>query len=106
MSFLFHSSCFSVRIGSMNKSILSVVGKDRAGIIAHICSYLAESNVNILDITQTIVDGFFNMMMICDTSNATKEFNQITEDLDGIGKKLGILIKFQREDIFEQMQRI
>ena len=59
----------------MQKSILSVVGKDKVGIIGALCSYLAEENINILDISQTIVDGFFNMMLICDTNNSKKSFS-------------------------------
>jgi ACT domain-containing protein len=82
------------------------VGKDRVGIIARICSYLADNDVNILDITQTIVDGFFNMMMICDTTKTTKEFHLLSDELDALGKELGVMIKLQREDIFEKMQRI
>lgn len=90
----------------MQKSIISVVGKDRVGIIACICTYLAQNNVNILDITQTIVDGFFNMMMICDTNASPKAFHDLSEELDAIGKELGVLIKIQKEEIFDKMQRI
>lgn len=90
----------------MRKSIITVVGKDQVGIIAKVCSYLAESNVNILDISQTIVDGFFNMMMICDANNANKEFLTISEELEVLGKNIGCIIKLQREEIFESMQRI
>ena len=90
----------------MSKSIITVVGKDRVGIIAGVCTYLADSNVNILDISQTIVDGFFNMMMICDADKANKDFLTLSEELDAVGKKLGCIIKLQREDIFESMQRI
>ena len=90
----------------MRKSIITVVGKDKVGIIASVCTYLASSNVNILDISQTIVDGFFNMMMICDANNATKEFLTISEELEGLGRKLGCIIKLQREEIFESMQRV
>ena len=90
----------------MRKSIITVVGKDRVGIIAGVCSYLAASNVNILDISQTIVDGFFNMMMICDANSANKEFLTLSEELDTLGEKLGCIIKLQREEIFDSMQRI
>ncbi len=90
----------------MRRSIITVVGKDKVGIIAEVCSYLAKSNVNILDISQTIVDGFFNMMMICDANNANKEFLTISDELDALGKRLGCIIKLQREEIFESMQRI
>ena len=90
----------------MKKSIISVVGKDRVGIIARICSYLADNDVNILDITQTIVGGLFQMMMICDTDKCTKEFHVVAEELHGVGDELGVQIKLQKEEIFEKMQRI
>ena len=90
----------------MGKSIITVVGRDQVGIIAKVCTYLAESNVNILDISQTIVDGFFNMMMICDSNNASKDFLVLSEELDELGHSLGCIIKLQREEIFDSMQRI
>ena len=90
----------------MNRCIITVVGKDTVGIIARVCTYLADKNVNILDISQTIVDGFFNMMMICDANSANKEFLTISDELDALGKKIGCIIKLQREEIFESMQRI
>lgn len=90
----------------MGKSIITVVGRDQVGIIAKVCTYLAESNVNILDISQTIVDGFFNMMMICDSNNASKDFLVLSEELDELGRSLGCIIKLQREEIFDSMQRI
>ncbi|MGD1817305.1 MAG: ACT domain-containing protein [Pleomorphochaeta sp.] len=90
----------------MEKSIISVVGKDKVGIIASICTYLAENNVNILDISQTIVGGLFQMMMICDTDKCTKEFHKVAEELHSIGDELGVQIKLQKEEIFEKMQRI
>ena len=90
----------------MHKSILTVVGKDQVGIIAKVCTFLAESNVNILDISQTIVNGFFNMMMIVDTNASTKEFSTLSEELSKLGESIGCIIKLQREEIFESMQRI
>ncbi|MGX8685751.1 MAG: ACT domain-containing protein [Spirochaetales bacterium] len=88
------------------KSIITVVGKDQVGIIARVTSFLYENNVNIEDISQTIVQGYFNMMMVVDTSKATKEFLTLSEELESLGKKIGVLIKLQREDIFKSMQRI
>jgi len=88
------------------KSIITVVGKDQVGIIARVTSFLYESNVNIEDISQTIVQGYFNMMMVVDTSKASKEFLTLSEELEELGKKIGVLIKLQREDIFKNMQRI
>ena len=69
----------------MTKAIITVVGKDNTGIIAKVCTYLAESNVNILDITQTIVKGFFNMMMIVNVENSPKSFDQLSTDPAGRG---------------------
>lgn len=88
----------------MKKAIVTVVGKDTVGIIAKVCVFLAEKNVNILDITQTIVDGYFNMMMIVDAGNA--EFDQVSEGLKELGEKIGVVIRCQREDIFNKMHRI
>ena len=90
----------------MNKTIITVVGKDTVGIIAKVCTYLAESGINILDISQTIVSGYFNMMMIVDMSGTAKEFNTVADDLESLGKDIGVVIKCQREEIFESMHRI
>jgi ACT domain-containing protein len=90
----------------MRKIVITVVGKDSVGIIAKVCTYLAESRINILDISQTIVDGFFHMMMIVDTASAEKDFDTLAEELDGIGQEMGCTIHAQREEIFDQMHRI
>lgn len=90
----------------MKKTIITVVGKDSVGIIAKVCTYLAENNVNILDISQTIIQGFFNMMMIVDANNASKEFPNLASELEGLGEKIGVDIKCQHEDIFDKMHRI
>lgn len=90
----------------MNKTIITVVGKDTVGIIAKVCTYLAEHHVNILDISQTIVQDYFNMMMIVDNDRATKPFETISEDLERIGDEIGVKIKCQREEIFTKMHRI
>ncbi len=90
----------------MDKSIITVVGKDTVGIIAKVCTYLAESGVNVLDISQTIVSGYFNMMMIVDMKNATKDFAQVVKEMDELGEGIGVSIKCQREEIFEKMHRI
>jgi ACT domain-containing protein len=103
---LFHSFSLRAILPSMQKAILSVVGKDRVGIIAGICTTLAKDNVNILEISQTIMDGFFTMMLVCDTDNCPKEFHELSLELDDVGKKLGVVAKLQREEIFEKMQRI
>lgn len=90
----------------MNKTIITVVGKDTVGIIAKVCTYLADAGINILDISQTIVSGYFNMMMIVDMAGTSKEFNAVADDLDELGKNIGVVIKCQREEIFDSMHRI
>ena len=90
----------------MDRVIITVVGKDTVGIIAKVCTYLSESGVNVLDISQTIVSGFFNMMMIVDMTNATKSFAAVSEQLDELGEAIGVSIKCQKEEIFEKMHRI
>ena len=91
----------------MKKTIITVVGKDTVGIIAKVCTYLAENGINILDISQTIVQGYFNMMMIVDTSKSEKHFADIAVELDKLGKEeIGVEIRCQREEIFHQMHRI
>jgi len=90
----------------MKKTIITVVGNDTVGIIAKVCTYLAETQINILDISQTIVQDYFNMMMVVDTSNANKKFDVISNDLDGLGKEIGVVIMCQREEIFSKMHRI
>ena len=89
-----------------DKVIITVVGKDTVGIIAKVCTFLSESGVNILDISQTIVSGYFNMMMIADFGAANKSFADISDKLDAIGEEIGVSIKCQREEIFDMMHRI
>ena len=90
----------------MKKAIITVVGQDTVGIIAKVCTYLADNQVNILDISQTIIDGYFNMMMITDISGASKEVALIAEVLEALGKDMGLVIRCQLEDIFTSMHRI
>ena len=90
----------------MKKTVITVVGKDTVGIIAKVCTYLANNRINILDISQTIVDGFFNMMMIVDMNDAEKPFGEVADELAQIGEEIGVIIKCQREEIFEKMHRI
>ena len=90
----------------MKKTIITVVGKDTVGIIAKVCTYLAENKVNILDISQTIVDDYFNMMMIADMSKAVKSVSEVSDDLDKLGEEVGVIIKCQREEIFNSMHRL
>lgn len=90
----------------MKRVIVTVVGKDTVGIIARLCTYVAEHNINILDITQTIVSGFFNMMMIVDMASASAPFDVIATELEACGKELGVVVRCQREEIFDSMHRL
>ena len=90
----------------MNKAIITVVGKDTMGIIARVCTYLAENKINILDISQTIVQEYFNMMMIVDMSKMTKPFEHVVSELVAEGSAMGVQVKCQREEIFDKMHRI
>ena len=89
-----------------DKVIITVVGKDTVGIIAKVCTYLAENGINILDISQTIVSGYFNMMMIVDLSKSETSFADVSAQLENLGKDIGVSVKCQREEIFEMMHRI
>lgn len=90
----------------MKKTVITVVGKDTVGIIAKVCTYLANNRINILDISQTIVDGYFNMMMIVDMNTSTKNFGDAADELAALGEKIGVVIKCQKEEIFDSMHRI
>ena len=90
----------------MKKCVITVVRKDTVGIIAKVCTYLAETGINILDISQTIVSGYFNMMMIVDMTSPSKSYDDVISDLDKLGEEIGVLIKCQREEIFDMMHRI
>lgn len=90
----------------MKKRIITVVGKDSVGITAKVCVYLANNQINILDISQTIVAGYFNMMMVVDTQESSKSTELIASELGQIGEEIGVQIKIQHEKIFETMHRI
>ena len=90
----------------MNRTIITVVGKDTVGIIAKVCTFLAENDINILDISQTIVQEYFNMMMIVDMSKMKLPFEQVAEQMAQLGKEMGVQVKCQREEIFDMMHRI
>ena len=90
----------------MEKGIITVVGEDQVGIIAKVCTYLAENKLNILDISQTIIQGYFNMMMIIELQNSSKDFRLICDELENLGKEIGVNIKLQHENIFNKMHRI
>ena len=90
----------------MKKCVITVIGNDAVGIIAKVCTYLAENNVNILDISQTIVSDYFNMMMIVDANSADKKIGMLEDELNALGEEIGVQIKIQQEDIFNSMHRI
>ena len=90
----------------MEKVIITVVGHDTVGIIAKVCTYLSENKVNVEDISQTIVQGYFNMMMIVDTSASEIAFGDMVQELEKIGEEIGVIIRCQREEIFTRMHRI
>lgn len=88
------------------RAIITVIGKDRVGIISGVSNVLAEHSVNILDISQTILQEMFTMMMMVDLSESTVDFAALSGELDKEGQKLGVEIRIQREDIFASMHRI
>ena len=88
------------------KAIVTVIGKDRSGIIAAVCTLLAENKINILDISQTVMDGFFTMTMLIDMKECAVPFAEIAEKLSAKGEEMNLSIRVQREDIFDKMHRI
>ena len=90
----------------MKKTLITVTGKDTVGIIARVCTYLADNQINIEDISQTIMQGYFHMLMITDTHLSGKTTAEIGAELDEIGKEIGVSVRCQREDIFDMMHRI
>ncbi|MFW5478084.1 MAG: ACT domain-containing protein [Segatella copri] len=91
----------------MNRTIITVVGKDTVGIIAKVCTYLSDYIINILDNSHnTLHEEYFNMMMIVDMGKMTKSFEEVADELANVGKELGVQVKCQREEIFNMMHRI
>jgi len=90
----------------MKKTIITVIGRDTVGIIAKVCTYLADNGINILDISQTIVAGYFNMMMVTDATGCAKDHGQIADELSLLGEQMGLSIRCMQEDIFDAMHRI
>ena len=88
------------------KAIVTVIGEDRVGIIATVCTDLAAFNVNVLDISQTVMQGYFTMMMVVDVSGATCPVAELAQKLDEKGKEMGLSIRLQREEIFKAMHRV
>ena len=90
----------------MQKALVSVTGKDRPGIIAKVSTALFEMNINVLEISQTILDGYFTMLMIVDMTAASAAFDAVAQKLNEVGEELGEVINIQRADIFDAMHRI
>lgn len=88
------------------KAIITVLGKDKVGIIAKVCVYLADRQVNVLEISQTIVKGYFDMVMIVDITNLTASFGEFVAGFEELGREIGVVAACQREEIFESMHRI
>ncbi|MBQ5589491.1 MAG: ACT domain-containing protein [Anaerotignum sp.] len=90
----------------MKKAVVTVLGLDKVGITAKVCTVLADTNINILDISQTIVGGYFNMVMVVDITEAKDAFAEAAEKLQAVGEEMGLEIKIQHTDIFDAMHRI
>ena len=88
------------------KAVVTVVGKDQVGIIAGVCSQLASYNVNVLDISQTVMQGYFTMMMVVDVSESNLPVAELAKQMEEKGKEKNLSIRLQREDIFEAMHRV
>ena len=88
------------------KAIVTVVGKDRVGIIASVCTKLAQYNINVLDISQTVMQGYFTMMMAAEVSGCNVPLAELAQRMDELGASMGLSIRVQREDIFQSMHRI
>ena len=88
------------------KAIVTVVGKDQVGIIAGVCNTLADYNNNVLDISQTIMQGYFTMMMVTDVSKCNVSVGDLAKQMDAAGQEMGLSIRVQREDIFQAMHRV
>lgn len=88
------------------KIIVTVVGRDAVGIIARICTYLANNRINVSDISQTITGGFFNMMMVVEPNEPIKPFSDLKRELGQIGEEIGVEVRCQKSDIFEMMHRV
>ena len=88
------------------KAVVTVVGKDRVGIIANVCVELASYNVNVLDISQTVMQGYFTMMMVVEVTQCSVPLAELCKAMDAKGQEMGLSIRVQREDIFEAMHRV
>ncbi len=90
----------------MNRTVVTLVGKDHVGIIAAVCNFFAENNINILDIKQTTVQEYINMILVVDTSGYTGSSDEMAAGLNAVGERVGCVIKAMHEEIFDMMHRI
>ena len=88
------------------KAVVTVVGKDQVGIIAGVCTHLAKWNINVLDISQTVMQGYFTMMMVMDVSASALPLAELARQMEETGKEMNLSIRLQREDIFDAMHRV
>ena len=88
------------------KAVVTVVGKDQVGIIAGVCTHLAKWNINVLDISQTVMQGYFTMMMVVDVSASALPLAELARQMEETGKEMNLSIRLQREDIFDAMHRV
>ena len=93
-------------MAAVSKAVVSVLGYDRKGIIAKVSTVLYERGINILDISQTILDGYFNMVMIVDISEPACSFAELQDELKRLGEELGLQMRIQKSEIFEAMHQI
>ena len=91
---------------SSMKAIVTVLGRDRVGIIASVCALLSEYNINILDISQTLMQGYFTMIMLVDLAECEMPFDMLSQHLRSVGEARGLAVHVQRQDIFDAMHRI
>ncbi|MFJ6941925.1 MAG: ACT domain-containing protein [Limosilactobacillus mucosae] len=87
------------------RAILTTIGKDKTGIIAGVSSYLAQNDINIVDVSQTIMDGYFTMMMMVDV-DAAADFEKLTQELDALGTKLGVDINIRNQEMYDAMHQL
>jgi ACT domain-containing protein len=88
------------------KAVLSVIGKDKAGIIAKVSGYLFDIKANIEDISQTVMNDYFAMIMLVDIANMSVSIGEMSSRLDALGEKTGVKIHVQHEDVFNAMHKI
>lgn len=88
------------------KAIVTVIGKDKVGIVSEVSQQLTKDTINILDVSQTIMDQYFTMMMVVDLTASNSSFKDIKDNLTGLGEKIGVKISVQREDIFNTMHKL